>query len=122
MQEEAIQGEAIQGAAIQETTIQGAVIQEAAIQGATISVILKENNYNFFYLYNIRMLNLSLNELKLIARIRYIKGCKKMSKVRLLSVLKESKSVESKKNFDDERLKKIRKDFNELKDKFLKLI
>ena len=117
MQEEAIQGEAIQGAAIQETTIQG-----AAIQGATISVILKENNYNFFYLYNIRMLNLSLNELKLIARIRYIKFCKKMSKVRLLSVLKESKSVESKKNFDDERLKKIRKDFNELKDKFLKLI
>ena len=122
MQEEAIQGEAIQGAAIQETTIQGAVIQEAAIQGATISVILKENNYNFFYLYNIRMLNLSLNELKLIARIRYIKFCKKTSKVRLLSVLKESKSVESKKNFDDERLKKIRKDFNELKDKFLKLI
>ena len=45
-----------------------------------------------------------------------------MSKVRLLSVLKESKSVESKKNFDDERLKKIRKDFNKLKDKFLKLI
>ena len=80
MQEEANQGEAIQGAAIQETTIQesdiqGAVIQEAAIQGATISVILKENNYNLFYLYNIRMLNLSLNELKLIARIRYIKGC-----------------------------------------------
>ena len=66
------------------------------------------------------MLNLSLNELKLIAKSRGIKGYKSMSKERLLSVLNESESAKSKKKFDDERLKKIRKDFNELRDKFVK--
>ena len=39
-----------------------------------------------------------------------------MSKERLLSTLSESESVESKNSFDDERLKKIREDFNELRD------
>ena len=43
-----------------------------------------------------------------------------MSKERL-SVPSESELVESEKNFDDERLKKIRKDFNELRHRFLKL-
>ena len=43
-----------------------------------------------------------------------------MSKERLLSALSESELVESKMNFDDKRLKKIRKDFNELRDRFLK--
>ena len=43
-----------------------------------------------------------------------------MSKERLLSVLNESESAKSKKKFDDKRLKKIRKDFNELRDKFVK--
>ena len=66
------------------------------------------------------MLNLSLNELKLVAKIRGIKGYKSMSKERL-SVPSESELVESEKNFDDERLKKIRKDFNELRHRFLKL-
>ena len=59
------------------------------------------------------MLNLSLNELKPIARNRNIKGYKSMSKERLLSALNESESVESAKNFDDAKIKKIRKDFNE---------
>ena len=63
------------------------------------------------------MLNLSLNELKLVAKRRGIKGYKNMSKERLLSALSEL--VESN-SFDDERLKKIRKGFNELRDRFPK--
>ena len=60
------------------------------------------------------MLNLSLNELKLVAKLRGIKGYKSMSKEKLLSALSESESVESatplsKFSFDDERLKKIEK-------------
>ena len=43
-----------------------------------------------------------------------------MSKERLSSVLHQSESVESQKNFDDGRIKKIKKDFNELRDRFLK--
>ena len=58
------------------------------------------------------MLNLSLNELKLVAKSRGIKGYKSMSEERLLSALSEL--VESKNNFDDKRLKKIRKGFKEL--------
>ena len=52
------------------------------------------------------MLNLSLNELKLVAKSRGIKGYKRMFKEILLSALSESKLVESKNNFDNERLKK----------------
>ena len=65
------------------------------------------------------MLNLSLNELKLIAKGRGIKGYKSMSKERLLSALNESKSVKSENDFDDERLKKIREKFNKQKESFL---
>ena len=64
------------------------------------------------------MLNLSLNELKLIAKSRGIKGYKSMSEERLLSSLNESESVkETEKNFDDARIEKIKKGFNELRDK-----
>ena len=63
------------------------------------------------------MLNLSLNELGLVAKSRGIKGYKSLSKKRLLSVLSESQLIESEKNSSDKRLKKIRKDFNELRDK-----
>ena len=66
------------------------------------------------------MLNLLLNELKLIARSRHIKGYKSMSKERLLSALNESQLVESEKNLDIARIKKIGEVFNELEDKFLK--
>ena len=57
------------------------------------------------------MLNLSLNELKLVAKLRGIKGYKIMSKEKLLSALSVSESVESatplsKNSFDDERLKR----------------
>ena len=73
--------------------------------------------------FNISMLNLSLNELTLVTKVRGIKGYKSMSKEILLSALSESESVGSatpliKNSFDDERLKKIRKDFNELRDRF----
>ena len=48
------------------------------------------------------MLNLSINELKLIAKSRDIKGYKSMSENRLSSALNGSESVKkSKKNFVD---------------------
>ena len=63
------------------------------------------------------MLDLSLNKLKAIAKIIDIKGYKSMSKERLLSFLNESELLkESEKNFDDARIEKIKKDFNELRD------
>ena len=58
------------------------------------------------------MLNLSLNELKLVAKSRGIKG---MFKEGLLS---ESESVESKNSFDDKRLQKIWENFNEWRYRF----
>ena len=54
------------------------------------------------------MLNLSLNELRLTAKSRDIKVYKDMSKEKLLSALSESESVESEKNLDNARIKKIR--------------
>ena len=65
------------------------------------------------------MLILSLNELKLIARSRGINDYKSMSKKRLLSALNKSETVNvSEKNFDNARIKKIRKGFNELRGRF----
>ena len=56
------------------------------------------------------MLNLSQNGLKLIAKSMGIKGYKSM-----LSSINESMK-ESEKNFDDARMEKIKKGFNELRD------
>ena len=69
--------------------------------------IMKKN----IYIHNIRIINLPLNELKLIAKSRRIKGYKSMSKKGLLNALNESESVESENNVDDVRIKKIKKDF-----------
>ena len=67
------------------------------------------------------MLNLSLNELKLIAKNRGIKDYKSISKEILLSALNESKLVkESENDFDHARIKKVRNKFNKLKDRFSK--
>ena len=66
------------------------------------------------------MPNLSLNELKLIAKSRCIKGWKSMSKKTLLSALDESESAESKNNFDNARIKEIKEDFNKLRYGFSK--
>ena len=57
------------------------------------------------------MPNLTLNELKKIAKMRRIKNYKNMSKETLLSALDESESTVSGNNFD----KKIREDFNKIK-------
>ena len=62
------------------------------------------------------MLNLSLNEMKLVSKSRGIKDYKSMSKERLSSALSESESVESKNSFHDKRLKQIRKGFTKLRD------
>ena len=71
------------------------------------------------FVHSIKMLNLSLNELKLFSKSRGIKGHKSTSEERLVSSLNESKSVkESGKNFDDARREKIRNYFNELRDFF----
>ena len=60
-------------------------------------------------------LNLLLKELRLIAKSR---GYKSISKKKLLSTLDESESAGSGNNFDNARIKKIREDFNKLRDKF----
>ena len=67
------------------------------------------------------MVNLLFSELKTIANIRDIKGCKSLPEERLLSVLNESESAkESEKNSDDPRIEKIEKDFNKLRDRLSK--
>ena len=44
------------------------------------AIVTKNIKKNFFFVFHIKMLNLSLNELKAVARIRGIKGYKSMSK------------------------------------------
>ena len=66
------------------------------------------------------MLNLSLNELKLIAKSTGINGYKSMSEEILLSSLNESESVkESGINFGDAKIKKIKKYFKRLEKIFI---
>ena len=60
------------------------------------------------------MLNLTLNELKEITKMRRIKGNNNMSEERLLSVVDESESI------DNAKIREIKEDFNELRDRFLK--
>ena len=62
------------------------------------------------------MPNLLLNELKQIVKMTRIKNYKNMSKERLLSALDESESAMNENNFDNVRIKKIREDFNKLRD------
>ena len=61
------------------------------------------------------MLNLSLKELKLVAKMRVIKGYKDMSEDELVSVLNLSEKF-----FSKTRIEKIRKKFNESRHKFSK--
>ena len=67
------------------------------------------------------MLNLSLNELKQIEKMRCTKGYKNLYKERLLIVLSKPKSVKSEKNLGNARIKKIRKGFNKSRYRFSKL-
>ena len=58
------------------------------------------------------MLNLLLNELKQISKMRWIKVYKSMSEERLINSINESEPVkESEKNFGDARIENIKKDF-----------
>ena len=62
------------------------------------------------------MLNLLLNELKQMAKMRRIKGYKKMSKKRLLNALDE---LESAKRLNNTKIEKIKEELNKLRDRFL---
>ena len=63
------------------------------------------------------MLNLSLNKLKEIVKMRCIKGYKNMSKERLLNTLDESESAKS---LNNAKIEQIKEDFNKLRDRFSK--
>ena len=71
----------------------------------------------FCCLLYIRMIDLSLNELKLIAKSRNIKDYKSKSKKDLIKALSETKP---KIRINKKKLEDIRKGFNELKYKFSK--
>ena len=88
-----------------------------------------------FVLLNIRMINLSLDELRLIAQIRNISDYENKSKEDLIKALSEPKpetpNPETPKpkpkpepkleiKVDKRKLKKLRKDFDELRHKFSK--
>ena len=59
--------------------------------------------------------------MQLVPKSRDIKGYKSMSKEKLLSAFGESESAGSGNNFNNARTKKIRKDFNKLRNRYLKL-
>ena len=63
------------------------------------------------------MLNLSLNELKQIVKMRRIKGYRSTSKERLLNAFHESELAKS---LNNAKIEKVKEDFNKLRDRFLK--
>ena len=63
------------------------------------------------------MINLSLEELKAVAKIRKVKDYKSKSKDELIKILSEPKR---KMNFSKLKIEDIRKKFNELSDRFSK--
>ena len=66
---------------------------------------------------HIKMINLSLDELKLVAKNRNIKDYENKSKKDLIKVLSELKP---KRKIDKKKLEEIRKNFYELRHKFSK--
>ena len=87
--------------------------------------------YIFFCLLNIRMLNLSFDELRLIAQIRNITSYENKSKEDLIKALSESKQTPKPKpkpepepkirvKTNKRKLKKLRKYFDELRHKLSK--
>ena len=64
-----------------------------------------------FFFYYIRMINLWLNELKLIAKNTNIKDYKNKSENNLIKILRERKL---KLNLSKKKIKEIKKDFSEL--------
>ena len=81
-----------------------------------IKTILQTPHTNFFS-FNINMINLSLDELKLIAESRNIGDCENEYEKDLIKALSEPKP---KLRINKKKLEEIRKDFNELRYKFSK--
>ena len=76
----------------------------------------KTSNYTL-YVSHIRMINLSLNELKLITKSRDIKGFKEKSEEDLIKILSKLKPNI---NLSKKKIKEIEKDFRELRHRFSK--
>ena len=80
-----------------------------------------KNHYKCFYFlffHHISISDLSLAELKFVAKGRGIKGYRSMPEERLLSVLGKPKLIKN--NFDNERLRKIGEDLNKSGHKLFK--
>ena len=78
---------------------------------------MKNFFFFFFCFFNINIINLSLDELKLVAKNRNITDYENKSEKDLIKVLSEPKT---KIRIDKKKLEEIRKDFNELRHKFSK--
>ena len=76
--------------------------------------VSKKYRKNFF-VHSVKILNLLIKELRVIAKMRGIKGYKSLSEDELLTTLNLSKT-----NFSEARIQKIRKEFNESRHKFSK--
>ena len=73
------------------------------------------------FVHSIKILKLSLNVLKRIAKIWGIKSYKSISEEKLISSINQSEPViESEKNFDDARTEKIKKHLNKLRKRLSK--
>ena len=77
----------------------------------------KVKKKTIFFVHSMKMLNLSLNELRQIAKMRSMKGYKSMSEERLLSSINKSESV---KNFNGARIENFKRDFNKFRDRLFK--
>ena len=87
-------------------------------------IIIKKNSSHiykklFFVLQNIRMINLSSDELKLVAQSRNISSYENKSQKDLVKALRKPKP-KIKIRINKKKLEEIKKDFNELRHKFSK--
>ena len=78
---------------------------------------LTRNYKKKFSTHNIRILNLSLNELKLVAKSRDIKNYENKSEGDLIKILREPKT---KTNLSEKKIRDTRKDFSKSRYKFSK--
>ena len=95
-------------------------------------IIKKFHDYikNFFVLFNIRMINLSFDELRIIAHIRNMSDYENKSKEDLIKAFRETAPKPEPKpqtpkpvpeiRVNKKKLKELRKDFDKLRHKFLK--
>ena len=81
-----------------------------------ISVILRASKHKKNFVNNIKMISLSLNEMKLITKSRGIKDYKNKSKDESKEILRKP---ESKINYLKLSIKEIREKFNDSKNRFL---